>query len=105
MQIIEKALKDGRKTLSEHESKQLLSLHNIPVTREILVEDRKDLDNAVNEIGFPLVMKGSSSVITHKTEKGLIRVDIRDQKEAGTTFEEIMGKMAGKEKGSWSRRW
>ncbi len=95
MQIIEKAIREGRKTLSEHESKQLLATYDIPVTREILVEDRKDLAEAVREIGFPVVMKGNSSSITHKTEKGLILVDVRDEKEAGTAFEEIMGRMDG----------
>lgn len=99
MNIIEKALKEGRKTLSEHESKQLLSTYDIPVTREILVEDRKDLASALHEIGFPLVMKGNSSSITHKTEKGLIRVDIRDEREAGEAFEEIMEKMDGQGEG------
>jgi acetate---CoA ligase (ADP-forming) subunit beta len=99
MQIIEKALREGRNTLSEHESKQLLASYDIPVTREILVEDRKDLADAVNEIGFPLVMKGNSSSITHKTEKGLIRVDVRDGKEAGTAFGEIMGKLDGQGNG------
>jgi len=95
MEIIEKAIKEGRDTLSEHESKQILSLYDIPVTREILVEDIKDLSGAVNEIGFPLVMKGSSSSITHKTEKGLIQVDIRDEKEARAAFQDFMGKMDG----------
>jgi len=99
MKIIEKALKHGRSTLSEYESKQVLAAYDIPVTTEILVEDRNDLAEAVNEIGFPLVMKGSSSSITHKTEKGLIRVDIRDEKEAGTAFEEIMEKMDGEGEG------
>jgi len=99
MKIIEKALKEERNTLSEHESKQLLAGYGIPVTREILVADRKDLANAVSEIGFPLVMKGSSSSITHKTEKGLIRVDIRNENEAVTAFEEIMEKMDGQGEG------
>jgi len=96
MQIIEKALREGRNTLSEHESKQLLAAYDIPVTREILVGDRKDLADAVNEIGFPVVMKGNSSSITHKTEKGLIRLDVRDEKEAGAAFEEMMGRMEGR---------
>jgi len=99
MEIIEKAIKQRRKTLSEHESKQLLSLYDIPVTREILIEDIKDLSGAVDEIGFPLVMKGNSSSITHKTEKGLIRVDIRNEKEARAAFTEIMGKMHGEGEG------
>jgi succinyl-CoA synthetase beta subunit len=99
MEIIEKAIKQRRKTLSEHESKQLLSLYDIPVTREILIEDIKDLPGAVDEIGFPLVMKGNSSSITHKTEKGLIRVDIRNEKEARAAFTEIMGKMQGEGEG------
>ncbi len=96
MQIIEKALREGRNTLSEHESKQFLAAYDIPVTREILVGDRKDLADALNEIGFPVVMKGNSSSITHKTEKGLIRLDVRDEKEAGTAFEEMMGRMEGR---------
>jgi acyl-CoA synthetase (NDP forming) len=95
MEIIERAIKEGRNTLSEHESKQVLTLYDIPVTREILIEDIKDLSEAVNEIGFPLVMKGNSSSISHKTEKGLIQVDIRNEKEARTAFKEIMGRMDG----------
>jgi acetate---CoA ligase (ADP-forming) subunit beta len=99
MKITEKALQQGRNTLSEHESKRVLAAYDIPVTREILVEDGKNLAGAVNEIGFPLVMKGSSSSIPHKTEKGLIRVDVRDGKEAGTAFEEIMKRMNGQRDG------
>ncbi|MBW2359193.1 MAG: acetate--CoA ligase family protein, partial [Deltaproteobacteria bacterium] len=77
MKIIERALKEGRTTLSEHESKQVLAAYQIPVTREILVDDVKDLTAATQEIGYPLVLKACSSEIAHKTEKGLIKVDIR----------------------------
>lgn len=93
MRIIEKALKEGRTSLSEYESKQVLAAYGIPVTREILVSHIKELIRVAEEIGYPLVLKGCSSGIAHKTEKGLIRVDIRDEKEAGAAFEEIMAKM------------
>lgn len=89
MEIIEKALKEGQTTLSEYESKQVLASYGIPVTRELLVDSVQDLINATKEIGYPLVLKGCSSGIAHKTEKGLIRVDIRNEAEAKAAFEEI----------------
>ena len=95
MELIEKALKEGRKILSEYESKQILTAYQIPVTREILVDDAKDLTNATREIGYPLVLKGCSFEISHKTEKGLIRVDIRSDEEAREAFEEIVAGMDG----------
>jgi len=93
MQIIEQAVSEGRKTLSEYESKQLLAQYGVPVTREILVQERKTLLSAIGEIGFPLVMKGCSPDISHKTEMGMISVDIRSESEATAAFDEIIAKM------------
>lgn len=97
--IIEKAVKKGRKTLSEYEAKQVLAAYGIPVTKEILLKDKTGLPKAVEKIGFPLVMKGCSADIAHKTEKGLIHVDIRTAKEAKQAFNEIMAGMEGFEGG------
>ncbi len=93
MKIIEKALKAGRTTLSEYESKQILAAYQIPITKEILVNDVKDLIKATQKIGFPLVLKACSPVLTHKTEMGLIRVDIRNENEARAAFAEISSNM------------
>jgi len=95
MKIIENAIKEGRTTLSEYESKQVLAAYQIPITREILLDDVKNLAKTAQEIGYPLVLKGCSSNVTHKTEKGLIRVDIRNEKEARSAFEEIMNDLDG----------
>lgn len=89
MEIVEKALKEGRTTLSEYESKQVLASYGIPVTREYLVDNVEGLTTAAEDIGYPLVLKGCSSQISHKTEKNLIRVDIRNEEEARAAFEEI----------------
>jgi len=95
MKIIEKAVNEGRTTLSEYESKQFLASYQVPITKEILVGDVADLDKAIGDIGYPIVLKGCSSEIAHKTEKGLIRVDIRNDDEARSAFEEIMSGMDG----------
>ena len=93
--LIRTALQQGRKALSEYESKQILAAYDIPVTREILVAARDALTQALHRIGFPLVMKGCSAEIAHKTEKNLVRIDIRSEAEAHSAFDDIMAGMNG----------
>ena len=95
MEIIENALKEGRTALSEHESKVLLASYQIPVTREILAGTRDELISAAHEIGFPVVIKACSPEISHKTEKGLIRIDIRNDDEAIQAYDDITAGMNG----------
>jgi acetyl-CoA synthetase (ADP-forming) len=95
MKLIEEAIKKGPTILSEYESKQLLAYYDIPVTREALVKNRESLLETAEEIGYPVVFKGCSSEIAHKTEKGLIRLDIRNSGEAAAAFEEITALMNG----------
>lgn len=95
MEIIDSVLKEGRTTLTEYESKQVLASYGLPVTREMLVSNSEDLLKAAEQIGYPLVIKGSTAEIAHKTEAGLIRVDVRDDQEAAAAFEEIREAMNG----------
>lgn len=95
MKIIDEAIENGRKALSEYESKQVLAAYGIPITREKLVGDAKNLITSAREIGYPIVLKACSSEISHKTEKGLIRADIRNDAEAESAFQEITANMQG----------
>lgn len=96
MEIIQKVLGEGRHVLSEYESKLLLAQYGIPVTREIVVEDETDLISAARNIGYPLVLKGCSSEISHKTETNIIQLDIRTDEEATTAFRQIKANMNGR---------
>jgi acetyl-CoA synthetase (ADP-forming) len=96
MEIIQKVLGEGRHVLSEYESKLLLAQYGIPVTREIVVERETDLISAAQDIGYPLVLKGCSSEISHKTETNIIRLDIRTDEEATTAFRQIKANMNGR---------
>lgn len=96
MNIIDDAIKKGHSSLSEFEAKQLLAAYQIPVTREALVEKEENLLAVAATIGYPLVLKGCSAEIAHKTEKDLIRVDIRNDHEALAAFKDISARMKAK---------
>jgi acetyl-CoA synthetase (ADP-forming) len=98
VKIIEMALKEGRGVLSEHESKELLSQYKIPVAREMVVKTEGELIKAATDIGYPLVMKGCSPDLTHKTEQGLVKVDLRNDEEARAAYQEIMNSMQEQQK-------
>ncbi|MEI6155299.1 MAG: acetate--CoA ligase family protein, partial [Deltaproteobacteria bacterium] len=43
-------------------------------------------------IGFPVVLKGSSPALTHKTEMGMVLVNLKNKEEAAQAYDELMGK-------------
>jgi acetyl-CoA synthetase (ADP-forming) len=87
---------EEKKALSEHESKRLLAQYGIPVSREILISSKDELGDAVEKIGFPLAMKGSSSQFSHKTEMNLVSLDVKNLEEARFEFERISQIMDGR---------
>jgi acetyl-CoA synthetase (ADP-forming) len=95
MKIIADALKEGRCRLSEYESKLVLASYGLPVTDEQMAKTRAELITAAQKIGYPLVIKACSANIAHKTERGLIRVDVRNEDEALTAYNEIVAAMNG----------
>ena len=95
MGIIEQALSENRTTLSEYESKKLLATYGVPVSREVLVQNRAALIPALKQIGYPMVLKGCSPRISHKTEQGVVRLDIRSEEEALIAYDEINSSIGG----------
>src|SRR3954465_2671442 len=66
------------RTLSEAESKQLLRDHGVPVLDERVVATADDAARAADQIGYPVVLKLCGDAIAHKTERGLVRLELRD---------------------------
>ena len=89
MKIIEDALKKGAKTLSEFESKKLLAEYGIRVTNEKTVSSEGAAVKAAEEIGYPVVLKGSGAEISHKTELDLIALNIRDEGDVRKAFNNL----------------
>jgi acetate---CoA ligase (ADP-forming) subunit beta len=65
-------------TLSEAESKALLARHGIPVPAEELVDSAAEAAAAAGHIGYPVVVKLCGRSIAHKTERGLVKLNLRD---------------------------
>ncbi|HEY8494295.1 MAG TPA: acetate--CoA ligase family protein, partial [Myxococcota bacterium] len=69
---------EGRRTLSEHDSKQLLAGYGVPVARERLAADPAQARRAAEELGFPVALKLCGEAIAHKTERDLVRLGLAD---------------------------
>ena len=65
-------------TLSEAESKALIARCGVPVLDERTVADPDAAVDAAVAIGFPVVAKLCGPTIAHKTERGLVRLGLRD---------------------------
>jgi len=76
--IIETALKEGRKALFEHEAKELARSAGIIVPRFVLADpgDRDAVIAAGESLGYPVVLKAVSTEIMHKTDAGAVILNI-----------------------------
>ncbi len=77
-------------TLSEADSKRLLAEHGLrfPAERQVLAVD--DAVRAAEEIGFPAVLKLGGDGIAHKTERGLVRLGLRDAGDVAQAAAELL---------------
>lgn len=76
--------------LNEYDSKRVLSLCGIPVTREMLCGDPGQARRAAGEIGYPVALKVMSADIPHKTDAGVIRLGIGSERELSAAFGELI---------------
>ena len=66
------------RTLSEADSKQLLRRHGVPVLEERVAANADEAVGAADAIGYPVVAKLLGDAIAHKTERGLVRLNLAD---------------------------
>jgi len=88
--MIHESLQRGHHMLSEPESKKLLSLYGIPVNRIENATTKEDAVKLAENLGFPVVMKINSRDITHKSDAQGVCLDIKDEQEVLTAYENIL---------------
>ena len=95
--LIEKVQKDGRTLLTEKESKDLLAAYGIPVVPTEVARTEEDAKKIAQPIGFPIVLKLYSETITHKTDVGGVKLNLKDEKAVAQAFQEIKAGVPAKD--------
>jgi acetate---CoA ligase (ADP-forming) len=89
--IIKKKL-EGKESyyMSEKEANEILQCYGFPVLKNIFIRDSSQIDEAAEDIIFPVAMKICSPDIIHKFDAGGVKLKIKTKEEAKNAFEEIM---------------
>jgi acetyltransferase len=90
LNVIEKARKDGRLSLTEPESKIIFSAYGLPVVNTQLATSEEEAVNMAEEFGYPVVLKIVSPDILHKSDAGGVKVDIKDEAGVRDAYQTIL---------------
>ncbi|HPI88331.1 MAG TPA: acetate--CoA ligase family protein [Spirochaetota bacterium] len=88
--IITSAIKKGQKALSEYDSKRIIQSLGIAITREDLALKEEDAVVFAEQYGYPVVLKGCSHTLTHKTEFGMVKLNLKNSAEVRKAYQEIV---------------
>lgn len=82
------------RSLTEREAKQVLAAYGVPVVGERLVHSAEAAAAAARELGLPAVLKVESPDLPHKTEAGVIRLNLHTESEVREAYAAVMANAA-----------
>ncbi len=80
----------ARGFMLESDSKAILMAYGLPVIRTEIAKSEAQASSIGKEVGYPLVMKVNSPDITHKTDAGGIRLDLRCDADVCEAYKQII---------------
>ena len=78
------------RTLTEREAKNVLALYGVPVVEEHLAHSREDALAAASTLGFPVAIKVESPDIQHKTEAGVVRLNLKTEADLNAAYDAVL---------------
>ncbi len=87
--VLDRVLGEGRGDVTEVEALEVFDAYGIPVVPHRVVETPEEAVRAAEELEMPVVVKGVSSGLVHKTEAGAVRVDLREPDEVREAAREV----------------
>src|SRR5512146_176137 len=88
--IIEGAMLEHRKVLTEMESKALLAAFHIPVARTTVAHSPNEALLIAQQLDFPVAMKVNSPDITHKSDAGGVVLNLNSAPEVRAAYQHII---------------
>ena len=88
--IIEGVLAEGRKVLSESESKAVLHAFHIPTARASIVRSPNEALVQAESLGFPVVLKINSPDISHKSDAGGVHLGISNAQAVRSAYSDML---------------
>ncbi len=77
-------------TLTEREAKPVLAAYGVPVVAEQRVQSASAAVSAAENLGFPVALKVESPDIPHKTEAGVIRLNLNTPEAVKAAYDAVM---------------
>lgn len=87
--IVAAARHRGRVILTEPEAKEILGAYGIPVVEAHPAHSEKEAAAQAVKVGFPVVVKLLSETVTHKSEVGGVRLNVRSVAEVRAAWHAI----------------
>ena len=84
----------AERTLTERESKMAFSAYGIPVVQEKLAHSANEAADLAVAMGLPAVLKVESPDLPHKTEAGVIRLNLKTADEVRAAYDAVMANAA-----------
>jgi acetyltransferase len=88
--ILQAARTEGRKVLTTRESKAVLTAFHIPTNPSILARTPNEAMLAAESIGFPVALKISAPALTHKSDVGGVRLNVRSVQSARQQVQDML---------------
>ncbi|PZU92857.1 MAG: acetyl CoA synthetase subunit alpha [Pseudanabaena sp.] len=92
-QILNHAISSDRPILTEYESKQLLKAYGIPTIETEIAHSADEAVAIAERLGYPIVLKLHSEIITHKTDVGGVCLNLENAAAVQEAYEAIAARV------------
>jgi acyl-CoA synthetase (NDP forming) len=89
-ELVNQANRKGAKILNEYESKKWLRALGLKVVKEVAVKDLDAAIKSANGMGYPVVLKGTVEGQVHKTEGGLVKLNLMNADQVRSAYQEML---------------